>query len=62
MVWSRKSGKLLSRVIIWDGSRTCGVIAHYEHLLKTQGINVNGQVQSGTDGAQGPRKLLVSSR
>jgi glycerol kinase len=61
-VWSRKSGKLLSRAIVWDVSRTRGVIAHYEHLLRTQGIKVNGQVQSGTDGAQGLKELLVSSR
>lgn len=49
-------------MVAWDDSRTRGVIARYEHLLKTQGINVNGQVQSGTDGAQGLRELLVSSR
>ncbi|KAI0267606.1 hypothetical protein BGY98DRAFT_1091621 [Russula aff. rugulosa BPL654] len=38
VVWSRKTGKPLSRAIVWDDSRTRGVVAHYEHLLKTQGI------------------------
>jgi glycerol kinase len=56
-VWSRKTGKPLSRAIVWDDSRTRGVVAHYEHLLKTQGIEVNGQLRSGTDGAEGLKEL-----
>ena len=59
MVWSRKTGKPLSRAIVWDDSRTRGVVAHYTHLLKTQGIKVNGQVRSGADGAQGLKELSV---
>lgn len=58
MVWSRKTGKPLSRAIVWDDSRTRGVVAHYAHLLKTQGIKVNGQVRSGSDGAEGLKELL----
>ncbi|KAF8493250.1 glycerol kinase [Russula emetica] len=38
VVWSRKTGKPLSRAIVWDDSRTRGVVALSEHLLKTQGI------------------------
>jgi glycerol kinase len=58
VVWSRKTGKPLSRAIVWDDSRTRGVVSHYEHLLKTQGINVNGQLRSGADGAESLKELL----
>ena len=58
VVWSRETGKPLSRAIVWDDSRTRGVVAHYTHLLKTQGIKVNGQVLSGSDGAEGLKQLL----
>ena len=61
VVWSRRTGKPLSRAIVWDDSRTRGVVAHYEHLLKTQGISVNGQVRSGVDGAEGLKELLGTS-
>ena len=57
MVWSRKTVKPLSRAIVWDDSRTRGVVAHYEHLLKTQGIKVNGQVRSGADGVESLKEL-----
>jgi glycerol kinase len=58
VVWSRKTGKPLSRAIVWDDSRTRGVVVHYEHLLKTQGIKVNGQLRSGADGAESLKELL----
>ena len=58
MVWSRKTGKPLSRAIVWDDSRTRGVVAHYEHLLKTQGVKVNGQLRSGADGTESLKELL----
>ncbi|KAI0279962.1 glycerol kinase [Russula aff. rugulosa BPL654] len=57
VVWSRKTGKPLSRAIVWDDSRTRGVVAHYEHLLNAQGIMVNGQLRSGADGAEGLKEL-----
>jgi glycerol kinase len=57
VVWSRKTGKPLSRAIVWDDSRTRGVVAHYTHLLKTQGIEVNAQVHSGADGVQALKEL-----
>ena len=57
MVWSRKTGKPLSRAIVWDDSRTRGVVAHHTHLLKTQGIEVNGRVQIGADGVQALKEL-----
>jgi glycerol kinase len=57
VVWSRKTGKPLSRAIVWDDSRTRGVVAHYTHVLKTQGIEVNGKVHSGKDGVQTLKEL-----
>jgi glycerol kinase len=57
VVWSHKTGKPLSRAIVWDDYRTRGVVAHYEHLLKTQGIEVNSQLRRGTDGAEGLKEL-----
>ena len=47
-----------SRVIVWDDSRTHGVVAHYEDLFKAQGITVNGQLRSGADGAESLKQLL----
>jgi glycerol kinase len=58
VVWSRKTGKPLSRAIVWDDSRTRGVVAHYAHLLKTQGLGDNGQVRSGVDGAEALKERL----
>jgi glycerol kinase len=57
VVWSHKTWKPLSRAIVWDDSRTRGVLAHYELLFKTQGIKLNGQLRSGTDGAEGLKEL-----
>jgi glycerol kinase len=57
VVWSRKTGKPLSRAIVWDDSRTREVVAHYAHVLKTEGIEVNGRVRKGTDGAQALKEL-----
>jgi hypothetical protein len=48
----------LSRAIVWDDSRTRGVVAHYEHLLKMQGINVDGQLRSKADDAESLKELL----
>jgi hypothetical protein len=33
------------------------VVAHYELLLKKQGIKANGQLRNGTDGADGLNEL-----
>ncbi|KAI0264286.1 hypothetical protein BGY98DRAFT_1092080 [Russula aff. rugulosa BPL654] len=54
VVWSRKTGKPLSRAIVWDDSRTRGVVAHYEHLLETQGI-----IQLWSIGARGADDLAL---
>ncbi|KAH9967110.1 glycerol kinase [Russula compacta] len=57
VVWSRKTGKPLSRAIVWDDSRTRGVVAHYTHVLKTQGIEINGRLRRGEDGALALKEL-----
>jgi len=57
VVWSRTTGKPLSRAIVWDDSRTRDVVAHYSRILKTEGIEVGGRVRSGADGAQALKEL-----
>ncbi len=57
VVWSRKTVKPLSRAIVWDDSRTRGVVAHYSHVLKTEGIEVIGRVRKGIEGAQALKEL-----
>ena len=57
VVWSHKTWKPVSRAIVRDDSCACGVLAHYELLFKTQGIKLNGQLRSGTDGAEGLKEL-----
>ncbi|KAI0272316.1 glycerol kinase [Gloeopeniophorella convolvens] len=57
VAWSRKTGKPLCRAIVWDDSRTRGVVAHYEHVLKTEGIEIDGQIRKGADGALGLKEL-----
>jgi len=61
VVWSRRTGKPLSRAIVWDDSRTRDVVAHYARILKTEGIEVGGRMRSGADGAQALKELSVSS-
>ncbi len=56
-MWSRKTGKPLSRAIVWDDSRTRGIVAHFENLLETQGIEIDGKVRRGKDGALGIKEL-----
>lgn len=58
VVWSRKTGKPLSRAVVWDDSRTRGVVAHYTRILKTEGIEIDGRLRRGEDGAQALKELL----
>lgn len=57
VAWSRKTGKPLSRAIVWDDSRTRGIVMHFQNLLETQGIEIDGQVRRGKDGALGIKEL-----
>jgi glycerol kinase len=56
-VWSRKTGKPLARAIVWDDSRTRGIVMHFENLLESQGIEIDGKVRRGKDGALGIKEL-----
>jgi len=51
------TGKPLSRAIVWDNSRTCDIVTHYSHLLKMQGVEVDGRVHSRADSAQALKEL-----
>ena len=57
VVWSRKTGKPLARAIVWDDSRTRGIVMHFENLLESQGIKIDGKVRRGKDGALGIKEL-----
>ncbi|KAH9052574.1 glycerol kinase [Lactarius vividus] len=57
VVWSRKTGKPLCRAIVWDDSRTRGIVLHFENLLETQGIEIDGKVRRGKDGALAIKEL-----
>ena len=43
VAWSRKTGKSLARAIVWDCSRTRGIVMHFENLLESWGIEVDGK-------------------
>ncbi|KAI0664371.1 glycerol kinase [Cubamyces menziesii] len=58
VAWSRKTGKPLCRLIVWDDSRTKNTVAHFEHKLQTTGIEVaSGEFKKGEEGVQALRKL-----
>jgi glycerol kinase len=50
VAWSRKTGKPLGHAIVWDDSRTRGIVMHFENLLESQGIEVDGKFRRGKDG------------
>ena len=58
VVWSRKTGKPLSRAIVWDDTRIRGLVAQYEKKLAEQGVEVEGKIQKGPKAL---RKLYVTS-
>jgi len=47
VVWSRKTGKPLSRAIVWDDTRIRGLVAQYEKKLAEVGVEVEGKIQKG---------------
>ncbi|KAI0333931.1 glycerol kinase [Cubamyces sp. BRFM 1775] len=58
VAWSRKTGKPLCRLIVWDDSRTKNTVAHFEHKLQTTGIELaQGEFKKGEEGIQALRKL-----
>ncbi|KAJ3928137.1 MAG: glycerol kinase [Lentinula lateritia] len=57
-VWSRKTGKPLCNAIVWDDSRTKNLVAHYEHVLQTKGIEVTpGVWKQGQEGIDALREI-----
>ena len=57
MVWSRKTGKPLSHAIVWDDIRIRNNVLHYENQLKNVGIELDGELKKGEDGAVALRTL-----
>ncbi|KAJ3720976.1 hypothetical protein C8R42DRAFT_669486 [Lentinula raphanica] len=57
-VWSRKTGKPLCNAIVWDDSRTKNLVAHYEHVLQTKGLEVQpGLWKKGQQGIDALREI-----
>ena len=58
VAWSRKTGKPLCRLIVWDDSRTKNTVAHFDHKLETVGIEVQpGQFKKGKEGVEALRQM-----
>ncbi|KAI0793771.1 glycerol kinase [Fomes fomentarius] len=58
VAWSRKTGKPLCRLIVWDDARTKNTVAHFEHKLKDVGIELEpGVYKKGEEGIQALRQL-----
>ncbi|KAI0690300.1 glycerol kinase [Cytidiella melzeri] len=57
VVWSRKTGKPLSRAIVWDDARTHTLVAHHEKKLAEQGIEHEGTLKKGEDAVVALKKL-----
>ena len=58
VAWSRKTGKPLCRLIVWDDSRTKNTVAHFEHKLQTVGIeSAPGVFKKGEEGVEALRQL-----
>lgn len=59
VAWSRKTGKPLSRAIVWDDIRVKGLVVEYENQAKNKGVEFEGKVHKGEDGLKALRKLYV---
>ena len=58
VAWSRKTGKPLCRLIVWDDARTKNTVAHFEHKLKSVGIEAEpGVFKKGDEGVEALRQL-----
>ncbi|OCH84614.1 glycerol kinase [Obba rivulosa] len=50
VVWSKTTGKPLCNAIVWDDTRTKNVVAHFEHKLANEGLEVQpGQFKKGAE-------------
>ena len=59
VAWSRKTGKPLCRLIVWDDARTKNTVAHFDHKLETVGIEV--QPRPPARSAHGGRRLQLEA-
>ena len=59
VAWSRKTGKSLCRAIVWDDARTRNIVAHFEAVLKRDGIKVAGEFKKAEAGVAALRELCV---
>ena len=58
VAWDRKSGKPLCRAIVWDDARTKGTVAHFQHKLRVEGIQIEpGVFKKGDEGIEALREL-----
>ena len=57
VVWSRKTGKPLTRAIVWDDARTRDLVAHHEKKLREEGIDFEGERKTGEDAVAALKKL-----
>ncbi|GBE86240.1 Glycerol kinase [Sparassis crispa] len=58
VAWSRKTGKPLTRAIVWDDSRTKNSVVHFEHKLATVGLEVKpGVFKKGEEGVQALKEI-----
>lgn len=58
VAWSRKTGKPLCRLIVWDDARTKNTVAHFEAKLQNVGIEVHqGSFKKGEEGIEALRQL-----
>lgn len=60
MAWSRKTGKPLSKAIVWTDSRTKNTVAHYTAKLEQVGIQVSpGVWKKGAEGVEVLREMYA---
>ena len=58
MAWDRKTGRSLCRAIVWDDARTKITVAHFQHKLRVDGLEVSpGQFRKGEDGVAALKEL-----
>ncbi|KAJ8590151.1 glycerol kinase [Rhizopogon salebrosus TDB-379] len=58
IAWSRTTGKPLCKAIVWTDSRTKNIVAHFEHVLASIGLEVElGQFKKGDEGVEALRDI-----
>ncbi|THG93213.1 hypothetical protein EW145_g8437, partial [Phellinidium pouzarii] len=58
VAWDRSTGKPLCRAIVWDDARTKGTVAHFQHKLRVDGLEVApGEFKKGDQGIEALRDM-----